>query len=122
MALDHYGTLVDSMMSKFVAINSGVEKTVRVASNSTKNSTGVEYHTAVYHTHRSTKDTAVMWWMLVIYWASFSVCPLAIPSDPTVCTGLPTVGVLFACGHPYSPRYSRVQTDQAGPSVRWMCV
>lgn len=28
VALDHYGDLVDSMMSKFVAINSGVEKTV----------------------------------------------------------------------------------------------
>ncbi|CAN0522863.1 unnamed protein product, partial [Ectocarpus sp. 12 AP-2014] len=27
VALDHYGDLVDSMMSKFVAINSGVEKT-----------------------------------------------------------------------------------------------
>lgn len=29
VALDHYGDLVDSMMSKFVAINSGVEMTVR---------------------------------------------------------------------------------------------
>lgn len=29
VALDHYGDQVDSMMDKFVAINSGVEKTVR---------------------------------------------------------------------------------------------